>query len=198
MFPGNLISSTPAPSDFVVPKKVEPLVDRHFGGIGLNDTSEGLLYQIWEMRYINNRFIAIDEQGNQEEVHSVQGVTEFSFSFDQNMQVNIAYVLGGAVFFWRFDSQAGDYLTSNYGSSCRSPRVRMDDGRASQLAANDVTLCYLEGTELVYRLQRERFNVRYVIADDIGIEDVLVDAGMTQGNRFQFEIATISYDAPVN
>lgn len=193
MFPENQISNVPAPSPFVVTKKTSPLVDRHLGGIGLNDTTKGLLYQVWEMRYLGSQFLISAPESPEEVVHTVQGVTEFSFAFDQNMQPCIAYVLGSAVFFWRFDSVLGDYLTTNYGNGVRSPRVRLDDGRASQLAENDVTLCYLEGNELVYRLQRNRYGIRYVAATNVGDEDVLVDAGMSQGNRFQFEVATITY-----
>ena len=193
MFPENALSSTPVPSPFLVPIKVEKLKDRALGGSGLNDTSEGLLSQMWQMDYASPFFTITSPTTESEVVLAIEGVTEFTFAFDQNMQPCIAYMLGNALFFWHFDSLLGDYRTINYGSLCRNPRVRLDDGRALQTGNSDVTLSYIEGNQLLYRLQRERYGVKHIVTSDIGLDDVLVDAGMSTGFRFQFQIEAVTY-----
>lgn len=168
MIPGAALSTLVAEGDFLPPRnrRKQPLEDYELGGVALNDASQGLQFYEWRGRYIDGS-VVLDVPGVVAPVTvlTVPGVTEFSFSFDQNMSPVVAYMLGdGSAHFYWFDSTIPGFTTLDLGSGARSPRCSLDDKRAvSGVAsgASDVILTYLRDDALYFRAQRDRYATEY-------------------------------------
>jgi hypothetical protein len=87
---------------------------------------------------------------------SAPGITEFSFSFDQNMRLAIAFVQDGVAKLRWFDSVPGQTVITEYPSAI-TPRVVLDDKRFTQTSASDIIFAYMRNGDLYYRQQRDRF-----------------------------------------
>lgn len=157
------------------------------GGIAIQDPSKGLLYQRWRARLINDD-IWIDAPNTPEFIGlTVPGMTEMSFTFDQNMRLAIAYVQDGVSKLWWFDSASGDMTTTTIGSGIITPRLTLDDRRVAATGGNrtnDIILGYVRNQKLCYRQQRDRFTIEYVLAT--GITTGLIKIGLGRQLRLQF------------
>ena len=67
-------------------------LDHEDGGIDIGDPSEGLMYQVWTGTIEGDNIVLRGENGNSYTLNAGSGVTEISFSFDQNMRPVIVYV----------------------------------------------------------------------------------------------------------
>jgi len=168
MIPDKALSTLAVEGDFLPPRnrRKQPLEDYELGGVALNDASQGLQFYEWRGRYIDGS-VVLDVPGVVAPVTvlTVPGVTEFSFSFDQNMSPVVAYMLddGSAHFYW-FDSTIPGFTTLDLGSGVRSPRCSLDDKRAASgviSGASDVILTYLRDDALYFRAQRDRYATEY-------------------------------------
>lgn len=170
MLPDELLSSVPLPDAFRSPRDrlKEPHVDYELGGVALNDPSEGLEVKVWRCRYEEPDFI-VDAPGvAASTLLSVAGVSEFQFTFDQNMQPAIAYrIEAGSRFYW-FDATIPGFTTIELPAGSRSPRCSLDDKRSAQTSISDMILAYIRGPRVYWRAQRDRFLVEYVAATDAG------------------------------
>ena len=139
--------------------------DYELGPIALNDTSQGMMYQNWELTWsgITNNFTVTPALvGTPQVVLNVANVTQCSLSFDQNGHVSIAYTAGGAAYLYWYDTLVASWVITALGAGVTAPMVCLDDKRASQSPLNDIILWYtkqeLSGAWSLYRkLQRERF-----------------------------------------
>lgn len=147
------------PKNIIVPK-TESL---HIGGIGLGDTTEGLRYQAWKLRVSDDRTQLLLSADNYPETAVITDVDieECSLAFDQNMGVFYTWVsLGVSKFYW-FDSTVDAYVTSTLLGF--TPYAVMDDSRAESSAINDIVLSYIRDGNLCARIQRDRYEIEYVL-----------------------------------
>jgi hypothetical protein len=194
--PDNRLSTQPVPDDYVPPNGLgNHLLEWHEGGpIAINDTSSGLLFQGWEMTYSDPDFtITPDTVGLPQVVHSVAGVTQLSFCFDQNGRVTIAYTEGGVAYLYWFDTLAGMFVTTASAEGAISPAVTLDDKRTTQTQSSDMLLFYTKqeidlSYTLYYRQQRDRFDDERQLA--INVRPHIVNLGMNQGLRVQISMQT--------
>lgn len=186
--PEHALSTEPVEGQFLAPRNIPPmpLVDYERGGAAIEDASQGLDVKDWRGRYIDGS-IVLDAPGvAPTAVLSVPGVTEFGFTFDQNMRVFIAYVdATGAHFYW-YDTQIPGYTTTTLPAGSITPKCSMDDKRTSQLLVSDIILAYVRNGNLYTREQRDRYSVEYLLKAGVGGK--LIQIGMNDKLRFQFRL----------
>jgi hypothetical protein len=186
MMPDNVLSTLAIEGQFLSPRNITPapLIDYERGGVALNDGSQGLDLKDWRGRYIDGDFV-LDATGVEPTVvHSVIGVTEFGFTFDQNMRVFIAYVDGSGSHFYWYDSLIPGHTTTALPAGTITPKCSMDDKRGSQLLVNDIILAYVRNGNLYSRQQRDRYETEYLLQESVS--GGLIQIGMNDKLRFQF------------
>lgn len=165
---------------------IGPILDREDGGIALNDPSEGLLYQPW-LGVCDGVSITLSAP-NTAPVTWITGaeISEFSFSFDQNMRPAVAYVEAGIAKLNWFDVAVNQQVTTVYDDTYRNPRMSLDDKHRLASDTSDVIFAYLRGGSLYYRQQRDRYLTEYLLAS--GVQGRLNRIGLNRQNRMQFEL----------
>lgn len=188
MMPGNVLSTIAMPGAFLPPRNAPPqqLIDYEMGGIAISDPSRGLQVKTWRMRYIDGDFV-IDAPGvAPTTVYTRPSVTEFSFSFDQNMKVFITFVDNtGPKYYW-YDATIPGYALVSLGAGVISPKCSLDDKRLNEVSISDIILAYVRSGNLYYRQERDRFSTERLLANSVG--GYLRRVGMGTGLRLQFEI----------
>ncbi|WP_417436415.1 hypothetical protein [Idiomarina abyssalis] len=185
--PGNKLSIIPVEAPFVVapdelPSPWEPVEQ---GGISLDDNTAGLQYQLWRGVMEDTELVLRGERGGEGRVELGPGVSEVSFTFDQNMRPMVAFVQDGLAKYRWYNSLLEDFEISQLGSWAKTPRVSLDDKRRLQSGASDIILAYIKDRMLFFRMQRDRFDIEYPTGEPA---TALVRVGMNTKNRFQFEM----------
>lgn len=194
MIPQNVLSTTPDPGAFRAPhdRVKERLIDYELGGRAIQDPSAGLELQVWRGRYLDGA-IVLDVPGVVEPVSvlEIADVTEFQFTFDQNMQPAIAYVLNDQTAHWYwFDATVQGFETLDLPEGSITPRCTLDDKREASgtlSGASDIILTYLRAGTLYYRVQRERYEDEHELAT--GLEGYEIGQfGMNRVLRMQWQL----------
>lgn len=185
MLPGNVLSTIPYISPIIGARAnvITGTLDYEDGGAALNDADLGLDYQVWTGTLVDNEIILTSPLTAPEVVYSGALITEFSFTFDQNMAPVIAYIQDEEAKIRWYDSEISDFTITVLGSSNQSPKVFLDDKRELERASSDVLLGYRLNGYLYYRVQRERFANEYVLAKTYF---KLNKIGMGVNHRVQF------------
>lgn len=189
MLPQNVLSTTVVQAPFLPPKDAPyvPLIDYELGGVALNDASQGLMVKSWRCQYLNGDFIADAAAVAPTVIFSAPQVSEFSFTFDQNMQPFITYVQSGIAKYRWFDASVSSFVIVDIPGNPQTPRCTLDDKRSFASAISDIILAYMNGTILHYRQQRDRFEIEYTLTSNG--PGVLTKIGMNLDFRLQFEFA---------
>jgi len=161
--------------------------DWEMGGIGLNDPSQGLVVQPWKF-WADGSDVKVgpDPGGPWTTLFSVSGITELSGAFDVSMAPAVAYVVGGATYLWWYSPLLGAYTTTMF-AGCSSPRLALDDKRASQSGNADIVFAYIRAEGLYYRLWRDRYATERFLCAQPANTLRLGRVGMSTRNRMQFE-----------
>jgi hypothetical protein len=191
VIPSNRLSTEPHPADFYDADAIEPAnrtTDYELGGIGLNDPSAGLQYQIWVATYDPDTGDVSLEAPNtvQTVIFNALEVTELSLAFDQNMRPFFAFVQNGQAKFRWYDTVLGANRITDLDPSDISPRCCLDDKRELQVTQGnvDIILAYVRNNNLYYRQQRDRYEVEYLLKEEVN--GVLLRVGMNKEYRLQF------------
>ena len=168
--------------------QIADLVDYEYGGVSLYDGSQGLLVKLWKIEVVGSDVIISENGANSQTLFSQSGITEISFTFDQNMNPFVAYVVDGVSKYYWYDSSLPGYTTTELPSGSTNPRVTFDDKRNSQilLDKSDIILAYLRTGNLYVRVQRERYLTEHLFKS--GVTGKLLKVGMNNKNRLQFMI----------
>lgn len=194
MIPEESLTPEPLPSQWsgAATLSVDDLIDYEDGGIGIQDPSRGLLYQVWRARVLNDgREIVIDSESTDPVVwYSGESITEVSLAFDRNMNPAVAFVESRVAKLNWYDSSAGQQVTTEF-PGIQNPRLTHDDKRPEQSANSDIIMAYLSGGNLCYRQQRDRYQIEHVLEE--GVEGKLVKIGMSRQMmlQFEFELPTV-------
>lgn len=192
MFPGNELSSTPVVGRFFsyYSGKKLPNEDYCRAGLGVNDSSRGLNYQLWKGRlYPDGRVtVAPESSGYVTEtlVTTMAGANKLSIAFDNNMSPVVCAIVAGALKLYWYDSTIPGFTTTTI-ASCRDALARIDDVRDFATAYRDIIVSYVRSNQLFYRLSRDRYTVEYLLAD-VHPWQRLYQCGMTDQFRFQFSL----------
>jgi len=163
------------------------------GGIALNDPTEGHDYQVWTGSLLGDDIILSSPLTTDEIIYTDSGITEFSFTFDQNMNPVLAFVQNGVAKLRWYDATVGTQVVTEIGANTVTPKVLYDDKRVLEDSTSDVILAYIlerdvGGTiykDLYYREQRDRFLISYLLKEDVGGD--LLNIGMGDNLRVVFE-----------
>ncbi len=163
------------------------LLDYELGGVGLNDSSQGLRVQTWTL-FLNGDDVIVSAPAYPQTIlFTRSGITELSLAFDQNMNPFVAFVENDVAKWWWFDTAIPGTTFSTLPADSRTPRCCLDDKRETQTNSSDIILAYITvNDELKFRMQRDRYGVDYLL--QAGVIGRLIKVGMSTVNRLQFEI----------
>ncbi len=190
--PGDgLASKEPVVGGFVGADQLPPskVISYEDGGIALNDSSAGLLHQVWKACISDDGSRILISSPSHAESVFIAGteISEVSLAFDSNMNPAVAYVeVGFARLRW-YDSLIDDYTTTNF-PGASSPKLSTDDKRPGQTSQRDIIFAYIRNGNLYYRQQRDRYGVEYLLATNV--EGEFNQLGMNTAGRLQFEFDT--------
>lgn len=192
MIPTQQLSSSPVIGEFEAPRDFPAytaLENYELGGLGIGDTSAGLRTNTWRGRVIGDDVILDTEGVPETVVFSAPGITEFSFTFDQNMRPFIAFTADETSKFYWFDPTVSQFVVTELPAGSRNPRCTLDDKRALQNSISDIILAYLRDSSLYFRAQRDRYLIEYVLYAPSGANpplEVLEQVGMADNLRLRF------------
>lgn len=185
MLPDNELSSIMLSSPIIGGRKntISGILDYENGGIALNDTSEGLDYQIWTGTLLDGNITLTSPTTAAEVIYSGELITEFSFTFDQNMAPVIAFIQDDIAKLRWYDSTESDFVITVIGLGNKTPKVFLDDKRSFNVGSSDVILGYITDGILYMRIQSDRYEIEYELASTCY---TLNKIGMGTNLRVQF------------
>jgi hypothetical protein len=193
MFPQNRLSTTRILSPIIGARKktVGDTIDFEDGGIGLFDASEGLLYQEWRTETDGTSIKISSPNTSLTTLYTGVDIISISCTFDQNMNPVYSFIEEGQAKLRWYDSSIEDYRTTNLDGSF--PKVFLDEKRPILIGSSDVILAYTKNASLYFRLQRDRYEIDYLLATGIGCYGRLKNLGMGKNNRLQFQFSLDDY-----
>jgi len=186
MLPDNVLSTSPVRGNLTGARAmaVTKFIDYEDGGVALNDSSKGNAYQVWRGRLIRNQVLLSAPNTPEFLLFEASGITEISFTFDQNMRPVLAFVQAGIAKLRWYDPLAGAQVVTNLPANTITPKVILDDKRQTQNSKGDVILGYVRNGGLYFRQQRERYLVERLLAS--GIKSGILRIGFSDQLRLQF------------
>lgn len=174
-----------------IPKR--PTIDYELGGIGLQNPSEGLEIQTWRCWFdIDNAAVMVEAPNTPPTmIFEQDNIVWLSFSFDQNMRWSAVYTLSDGYSYLRwYNSLIGDYDITELDSGIITPFLTLDDKRYLQVNSgkSDVVLAYIQEQKVYVRVQRERFLIAHLWAEDLPDDWFIRNFGMSNKLRLQMEI----------
>ena len=158
------------------------------GGVGLSDTSQGLVSHTWRA-WTDSKAIYIQRSDLSNDTAktllATPNITEIDLTFDQNMQPVLTYVSGGIAKLYWYDTVSQSQTITDF-PNVQNPRVSLDDKRAFNTANSDVIFAYINNDQLCCRYQRERYGIEHVL-HQLPPKTQLVKIGMGTTNRFLFD-----------
>jgi hypothetical protein len=188
----DLLSPFQYPDNIVSTSELE---DWEYGGIALQDPTQGLRYQVWKGWWDSDDETAYlqpdDGVTDPIAIHTESNVEEFTFTFDHNMRWTSACRLDDdTVKFRWYDTLIEDYTTTTY-SDYTSVRLAHDDKRSAQVnvGASDVILTYIRAGRVRWRIQRDRYLTEYT-HNDLTVPAVyrITHFGMNTTSRLQWRL----------
>lgn len=191
-FTDNVLFDPPAPGPFLgagAEERATRLFDYTDGPIALQDNTSGMQYQQWRA-YLEDEvvYVEADNLAPFELLNTLSGaITDISIAFNQNSDLNYAWVQDGVARLHYFDTITSTMQTMVLPVGIRTPKVTLDDKRAGQFDINDVVLSYVGADDgLYFRLQRERFTVERLL--DPGPFNEIERMYMNEEFRLQWRI----------
>lgn len=170
MFPQHVLSTTPILGTLLLPnKQPSEVVSNEWGGVNLNDPSQGLFLKVWTCILVGDDVVLSAPGSPTTVVFSRPNLSEVSLAFDQNMRPFIAFVQTGQSKFYWFDSLIQDFRFTDLPSGSTTPRCTLDDHRQAELSTSDIVLVYIHDGNLCLREQRDRFLIEYILYEDLNL-----------------------------
>ena len=158
------------------------------GGVGLSDTSQGLVSHIWRA-WTDSKVIYIQRsdlpKDTAKTLLEAPNITELDLTFDQNMRPVLTYVSGGIAKLYWYDTVSKSQTITDF-PNVQNPRVSLDDKRSFNTANSDVIFAYINNDQLCCRYQRERYGIEHAL-HQLPPKTQLVKIGMGTANRFLFD-----------
>lgn len=191
MLPDSVLSTSPIPSPFLVPRRHTD-VDFELGGVDIENTSQGMLDYLWQSELLSNGVRLINTNNGVSRVYLTDYVVDYcSFAFDQNMRPCIVFQSGGLTYLYWYDPTTASQSILSLGLM-EYPQISLDDARLFNLNNSDIILAYFKDDTLYYRLQRER----YMLEHTLGVypNHRLLQIGMCVNLRFRFQYSYKTID----
>lgn len=189
MIPDDVLSTTPIVGQFLFPRNIprRPLLDYEYGGVDIQDGTQGLRVKVWKGEYLDGSVVLSADGVAPVEIIAVPGLSDFQFTFDRNMNPFITYELidGTCRFYW-FDTLVSNFVTTTLAAGTITPRCAHDDNRDLETNTSDIILAYCRSGNLYYREQRERYQTEHLLSNQA--PNGLVQIGMNRKLRMQFQL----------
>ena len=192
--PQGRLSTTTVYGNYLPPRGVRthPVASYELGPLAIEDTTEGLQYQDWLVTWDpNTDFFTATPQTTgppAPDLLSASNVSFASFTFDQSARITYTYVNNVSSYLVWYDTQVGQYVTTDLGVDVLYPVIYLDDKRYRQNVVNDMLLWYtkLNGSvfDLFMRVQRDRFTIETEMETSLAASRI-VALGMATGLRLQ-------------
>jgi hypothetical protein len=158
------------------------------GGIALNDSSQGPSVQLWtatlDVSLSGLGSVYIESATHAKSLlFTLNGVTEVSLTFDQNMQPVVGYLAFGQGGIYWFDGTVPGFVFFDFVGVTNCPRVTLDDRQQLDVASSDVLVFYTKTGNLYFREQRDRYLVEYLLKT--GVVGSVLKVAMGVDNRIQ-------------
>lgn len=205
MIPNNALTPEYIPEDFLYPDNLTilPTFDYELGGINLSDPTEGLEYQVWTAQIVGvglgTGILVESENGFSSIIFSSPNITWVRLTFDQNMHPFLAFVdYRGAGYYW-WDPTIPGLTTAYLDPAVQYASCSLDDKRPAPINNNlsDIILSYVLNGNLCFRMERDRYNVEYVLRAGLGTtvpNPNVFNIGMGTKNRLLFMISASIYE----
>jgi hypothetical protein len=166
------------------------LIDYELGGISLNNTSQGLEYQLWTFEAIDDIiYVSAPNTSGRIQLLVAAGLVEgVAGTFDQNMNPFVAFSQAGQWHYWWFDTTVGHMVVSDLPTGVTSCKVCLDDRRKWEIVNSDILLFYTRNDNLYHRRQRDRYTAEFLLRGSVG--GTLVRVDMNGINRLQLKLQT--------
>ena len=195
MMPENTLSSTPMPDDwrYPNPNAYNPFIAYEWGGVALEDITQGLDSHLWKLEYDTETFDVKLNRVDQDAtvLFNREGIVRLGLAFDQNMHLTYCYeiVLTQEVelYFYNTAIAAQDTLTL---TGITSPCITLDDKRVDASDTSDIIFAYIRDGNIYYRQQRDRFTIERVLGS-VNPTEIITRIGMSQGGRLLIELRGI-------
>ena len=142
-----------------------PTESWELGGVGLSDTSKGLMSHTWRA-WTDGKAIYIQRsdlpKDTAKTLLSATNITEVDLTFDQNMRPVLTYVSGGIAKLYWYDTVSRSQTITDF-PEAQNPRVSLDDKRSFNTANSDVIFAYINNDQLCCRYQHERYGTEHVL-----------------------------------
>ena len=191
---GNRVSTALSTDDYIDPdgRQRSLMNDFELGPILKEDTTKGLMYQVWELTWdpVTTWLRITPDVGAVQNIRKVANVTQCSFTFDQLGHVNLAYTVASVGYLYWWDTDISNWTETNFGDII-TPTLALDDKRTFQNANSDIILYYTKLTgpdsyTLYTREQRDRFADEYTM--QAGLPPYIFKCGMHTGLRQQISL----------
>lgn len=165
MLPDDTKSTTPVIGRFAfrVRNPAIPTVDYEMGGIGINDTSQGLSVKLWTVRLSGDDVLLSAEDVADSVLFSRSGITSLGLAFDQSMRPLVTFVESGQGKFWWFDTTIPGMTFTDLPAGVSDPCCTLDERRIAHGGSSDVIIAYTRAGSLYYRQQRDRYTIERVL-----------------------------------
>ena len=185
----NRLATTPSPAEFINAGAIDTssrLVDHEDGPVALQDTSQGLLYQVWTAKVIGYDIWLSAPNYPAQVLASGESISDVSIAFSQNAQLHYVWVDKEVTYLRWWDGAASQYTVTSYGDTMRTPKVTLDDHRPQQTGQSDVIFAYVKKSDngLYFRQQRDRFLTEHLL--DAGPFISIERMYFNTGNALQF------------
>lgn len=194
MLPGNTVSSSPVDQPFLYPRDAfkQRLVGYDYGGVALNDASQGLRVKVWTCTWDGKDFIVSAPDVDPVTIYSDTDVHELDFTMDQGGQPYLAYSKSDGTLIYRYyDATVPGFVVTTLPEKGFNPRCQLDDKRKAAILYSDIILAYMRVRTLYMRVQRDRFGIEYTLGTGIqGLRKI----GMGNDYRFLFSLEGDRYN----
>lgn len=189
MIPGGDFTAVPDVGTYMPPlnEPYQPLYQKVWGGVALNDGSQGRMVQYWIVEYDGSNINVYPEGGSVEFSLPQANVDSVSLGFDASMNPIIGWQYQTTANIYFYNGTVDEYQTLSI-TGTTSSRVFLDDPRDFYEADSDVMIAYTKNNMLYYRQQRENYTVEREIGETFNL---LRKAGLSLKNRLQFELSPI-------
>ncbi len=198
MIPGHSLSAILVFGNFLPPDNLPfpNTISYELGGIGIQNPSQGLQYQVWTATLYNagktSSYITLQAPNTPEYVYyTYPDMITVALAFDQNMFPFLTFMSGGLGWFYWYDTTVLQYKLTQLPLGVSSTSCTLDDKRPleTQVGTSDIILAYINNTNLYYRQQRDRYTIEYVLAQNIPYYNpTIYKIGMCTTNRLLIQV----------
>lgn len=134
-----------------------------YGGVAVSDVSEGIHSYVWSVHCVDNRlYLCRGEEERFLYIEVEESIKWVDLAFDINMNTVITYSTNSGTYLRYYSTVIGKYDTIHF-TDIRTPSLLLDSNADYLDSDADVIFMYFKGSDLFYRVQKERYTNEYLL-----------------------------------